>query len=102
MIATFLVTISVCGMFNYQDAFNYPNGSEGAPAWFAETVSWEVRDGALVYSNGGQTFAILEQSPHGGDVSLEATLTVRERQGDEWLVAGWLSAGMRVISGTWP
>jgi len=88
VIATFLVTISVCGMFNYQDAFNYPNGSEGAPAWFAETVSWEVRDGALVYSNGGQTFAILEQSPHGGDVSLEATLTVRERQGDEWLVAG--------------
>lgn len=88
MTVTLLLALSAYGVFEYQDGFNYPNGSEGAPAWFAETVSWEVQDGALEYLDAAQAFAILEESPHGKAVSLEVTLTVRERRGEEWVVAG--------------
>lgn len=88
MILACLIAVSACGAFDYHDGFDYPNGTEGAPAWFTETVSWEVHDGALVHSTADRAFAILEQSPHGQDVAVEATLTIRERQGEEWLVAG--------------
>ena len=88
MFTACLLAVSLCGAFEFHDGFDYPNGTEGAPAWFAETVSWEVRDGALVHSGEDKGFQILEQSPHGKDVSVEATLTMRERQGEEWVVGG--------------
>lgn len=88
MIAASLLAILLYGGFEFHDGFEYPDGTEGAPAWYAESISWKVRDGALTHANGDRTFALLEQAPHGRDVSLQATVTVRKRQGDGWVAAG--------------
>ena len=84
-----LITIAAAvGAFEFRDSFNYPDGTDGAPAWYAESVAWEVKDGVLECRGGGRSFAILEQAPHGTDLSVEASITVRERVGTEWSVAG--------------
>ncbi|HOH29039.1 MAG TPA: hypothetical protein PLC40_05155 [Candidatus Hydrogenedentes bacterium] len=83
-----MLVVLICGGFDYSDRFVYPDGTEGAPAWYAESIAWEVYDGTLVHSKGDRTFALLEQAPHGREVLLEATLVVRERRGDGWVSAG--------------
>jgi len=88
VIAASFLALFVCGGFEFNDGFDYPDGTEGAPAWYAESIAWEMRDGALVHSNGDRTFTILEQAPHGREVALEATLVVRERRGEGWVSAG--------------
>lgn len=83
-----LVVAAGFGAFEHGDAFDYADGSEGAPAWFAESVAWEMRDGAFECAGGNRSFAILEAAPYSGRLSVEATVTVRERQGPDWAVAG--------------
>ena len=82
-----LAAVSVAG-FEFQDAFQYPDGTEGAPAWFADSVAWEVDHGVMNCQGGRQSFAILEHSPHATDLAFEATVRATARVGDEWCVAG--------------
>ncbi|MCX7044853.1 MAG: beta-galactosidase, partial [Candidatus Sumerlaeota bacterium] len=75
-----------------EEHFSYPNGSEGAPAWFAESIAWEVRDGAMIHAGAARdrSFLILEQAPCGKEVEIEATVTVQKRAAPltDWSMAG--------------
>ena len=85
------ILLPVCAAFvgfQHRDAFDYADGSEGAPTWYAEGVSWEVRAGRLVADGGGKTFAMLQAAPHGRRVTVEATVTVERSKTDQWAVAG--------------
>ena len=88
MLLLFLTLAAATSAFEFQDAFDYADGVDTAPPWFTESVVWEVRDGALVCESPNRTFAILEKAPHGKEVSLEATVTVHQRAGTEWAIAG--------------
>jgi len=88
MLTTVLLLSAGVGAFECREAFDYPDGAEGAPRWFAESVAWEVKDGALEYDAGAKTFAILEEAPHGRRVTIEATVTIEERRDTDWAVAG--------------
>lgn len=80
---------SVCpGAFVYRDSFDYADGSEGTPAWCATTIAWEVRDQKLLCTGGNRSLAILEKAPHAKEMTLEATVMIRERRGDGWPLAG--------------
>ncbi len=83
-----LLPAALIGPYQHRDAFDYPNGSEGEPTWFAESVAWEVRDGRLVVDGGGKTFAVLQAAPHGRRVAIEAVLTVDKRAARDWAIAG--------------
>lgn len=86
---TCLLLVSVFAAFQFEDAFDYPNGSEGGPAWFAESVAWEVQDGTMVHvGHGVRSALILEQAPFGHSVTIEAEVTPREAEGEEWAIAG--------------
>ena len=74
--------------FHLQEGFDYSDGTDTAKGWFTESVSWEVKGQALVCEGGPRSFAILEQAPHGKEVSVEATVTVRERVGEDWGICG--------------
>ncbi|MBN1346161.1 MAG: beta-galactosidase [Phycisphaerae bacterium] len=83
--------LSACvtlGAFEHRDAFDYPDGTEGEPAWFAETVSWEVRDHAMTAAGGDRTFVLLQNAPHGRRVTVEATVTLERHKGNNWAIAG--------------
>ncbi|HEO70531.1 MAG TPA: hypothetical protein ENN80_04660, partial [Candidatus Hydrogenedentes bacterium] len=85
---TTALLILVLGAFEHTDAFNYPDGTEGEPAWFAESIVWSVRDGAMHIKGGPRSFARLDQAPHAARMTCEATVTVRERRNGAWGVAG--------------
>jgi len=87
MCPTPLLVYLVLGGVEHRDSFNYPDGSEGEPAWFAE-VGWEVRGGQMVAETRGRTFAILQSVPHGRKVTAEVVLTVAERKPGQWATAG--------------
>lgn len=89
MLSVFVAFVAITtGTFNIQDPFDYPDGTEGEPRWFAESVAWEVRGGALTCSTNSRTFTIIEQAPHGKEVSIEAEMTLSERLGEDWAIAG--------------
>jgi len=78
---TCLLLVSVFAAFQFEDAFDYPNGSEGGPAWFAESVAWEVQNGTMVHvGHGVRSALILEQAPFGHSVTIEAEVTPREAE----------------------
>ncbi len=88
MVAIVLVAVAGLGAFEYTDRFDYPDGSDGAPAWYTKSVAWEVVNGAMAYPRGQRSFAILESAPYGKDLSFEATAMVKQHAGDDWAVAG--------------
>lgn len=82
-----LYTIGLAAV-DYEEQFSYPDGSEGAPAWFAESIGWQVQGGRMIHEKGPRSFAILEQAPYGKRMRVTAWVRVRARQGGDWAVAG--------------
>ncbi len=76
------------GGYVHTDGFDYPDGTEGEPVWYAESVAWEVRDQQMVFDAAQHSFLRLEQAPHGRQVTVEATVTLQRRRGLDWCVAG--------------
>ena len=76
--------------FAFEDAFTLPDAAGPGPEWRVESIAWEVRGGQLAHvrERGRRTFTILDTAPHGQRVDVEAALTVNERLGDDWVVAG--------------
>jgi hypothetical protein len=85
-----MMTVLVCGIaaFEWNDSFDYPDGTEGTPAWYAESVRWRVEGGSMVFAGTDRSMAILEKAPHAAHLVMEAVVTPQERLGAEWCVAG--------------
>ena len=86
-----LLLLACCGAgFTFEDAFTLPDAAGPGPEWRVESIAWEIRDGQLAHVRGKglRTFAILEKAPHGQRVLVEASVTVHERVGDGWMLAG--------------
>ncbi len=88
MLARLATLLLMAGGLEFQEPFDYPDGAEAEPAWYAEALGWEVRDGAMLAECGPKGFLTLIKAPHGRSVEIEATLTVTRRTGTEWGVAG--------------
>ena len=89
MVLVMLVMAAGLGAFEYTDRFDYPEGSDGSPAWYTNSVSWEVVNGAMVYPRGQRSFIILDKAPYGTVVSFEASVMVERRDTSaDWAVAG--------------
>ncbi|HOZ45583.1 MAG TPA: hypothetical protein PLO37_08390 [Candidatus Hydrogenedentes bacterium] len=88
MMMALIITVLGATPFEFTDAFDYVAGSEGEPAWFADSVAWEARDGTMRFGQGARSFLTLEQSPFAAALEFEATVTVVERRGTSWAVAG--------------
>jgi hypothetical protein len=69
----------------WHDDFRAPAGSDGAPAWEAETVGWEVRDNAYFGDSGCSVWRAVSC---GDVVTLACDITVLEQLAGSWLVAG--------------
>ena len=61
VLMTFLLGLVSPADFAYRDGFDYPEGSEGPPAWFATTVAWEVHGGKMRCTGGHRSVATLER-----------------------------------------
>ena len=69
-----------------RDEFSgYAAGSDGAPAWDAQSVGWEMRDGGCAGDNGA---SIWRAAPFASDVTFACDLVVLEQLKGSWLVAG--------------
>jgi len=83
--------LSAClafGAYQHSDAFDYPDGSEGAPTWSADTIPWEIRNAQFLVEGGAASFAVLQSAPHGQRVTAEVTLVVDRRTPGQWATAG--------------
>ena len=78
----------VCGAEVWRDAFDYPDGSAGEPAWLPDSDAWMVAGGRLTFEGGPRNFAVWDKTPEGRSASLEATVQVDARRGDGWALAG--------------
>jgi hypothetical protein len=76
--------------FTFEDAFTLPDAAGPGPEWRVESIAWEIRDGQLAHvrEKGRRTFTVLDKAPHGRRVVTETTLTMGERIGDSWALAG--------------
>jgi hypothetical protein len=89
MFSTILIlAMSSLGAFDYADHFDYPDGSEGAPAWNANNILWETSNGAMTFSGEKRSFLSLKSAPFGDDLSFEARVVVNSRGEEQWGVAG--------------
>lgn len=84
-----LILLAALAAGPFSDTFDYPDGADGSPDWFTQSIAWEVSGGAMTLSAGGASFALYEASPHGSDLWLEAEATPQARTGSatDWPVA---------------
>ena len=67
------------------DFSGYAAGSDGAPAWDAQSVGWEIRDGGCIGDTGVN---IWHAAPFASAVTFACDVTVLEQLKGDWLVAG--------------
>ena len=86
---TFTEPESFTELETFYDAFSYPDGSGGEPAWRPDSISWIAKEGRMTFRTGQERrFLVLEKLGYGNRVEVEATLVVTGRTGDGWAVAG--------------
>ncbi len=87
-----LVLISA-GAVEFDEDFDYPDGTDPAPDWFAQDTTWKVYDGALVRGGGATSFAVYEAAPFASAMTFEAEVTMRgwpegRERGEDWTAGG--------------
>ncbi|OGV72338.1 MAG: hypothetical protein A3K19_27685 [Lentisphaerae bacterium RIFOXYB12_FULL_65_16] len=88
--ATDAVVRPASGEFTFAEAFATPPGPAVAPSreqWKCG-FGWECRDNALRHELGEKDFAVLQSSPYGRTIRVEAVLTVSDKTRTDWKIAG--------------
>ncbi|MBI5683821.1 MAG: hypothetical protein HZC54_01950 [Verrucomicrobia bacterium] len=67
------------------DFSGYAAGSDSAPAWDAQSVGWEISDGACIGDSG---VSVWRAAPFASAVTFTCDVTVLEQLKGDWLVAG--------------
>ncbi|MCX6897392.1 MAG: hypothetical protein NT105_01710 [Verrucomicrobia bacterium] len=67
------------------DFSSYAAGSDGAPAWDAQSVGWEISNGGCIGDSG---VSVWRATPFASVVTFACDVTVLEQLKGDWLVAG--------------
>ncbi|NLW09848.1 MAG: hypothetical protein GX036_08345, partial [Firmicutes bacterium] len=66
---TFTEPESFTELETFYDAFSYPDGSGGEPAWRPDSISWIAKEGRMTFRTGQERrFLVLEKLGYGNRV----------------------------------